>query len=148
MNNSNNNELWYQLSFEDDNCLSGKSICHFLEAVQKIVSFQTITVDEAIGTFGPTTFVEGKPIDYREFVLTASNIIQFDWAFFFLNLARYEGEVSINQRFTQSRLIIRPTDSTYLYIYSRNKSVINKMAQVAGCFDIKSCKYDELDILY
>ncbi len=148
MTTPNPRKQWYQLSIKDNDHLSGKSVLHFLTSLQPFINIQSITIDDAIGAFELEKWSDGQLFNFQEFSLLLHSVIQIDWAFLFINLATNADLLEdLQDQFEQSEIIVRLADDSYFYIYSREKNIIQTIAENHNQ-TIKCCLFDELDIPY
>lgn len=148
MTTLSNSKQWYQLSLKDSDHLSGKSVLHFLTSLQRFINIQSITIDDAIGAFELEKWPDGQLFNFQEFSLLLHSAIQIDWAFLFINLVASTNQLEdLQDQFEQSEVIIRLADDSYFYIYSREKNIIQTIAEDHNQ-TIKCCLFDELDIPY
>ena len=149
MNKFINNEYWYQLSFEDDNCLSGESVYQFLGLLSNIFKIDNVILEDVVGTFDSGKFPDGKSLSLIEFKSEIKDVVQFDWAFLFINCSEFNDDTDkIEDNFNNSEVVIRLADDTYFYIYSKNELNIKKLISGSIELEFRHCLFGDLEILY
>ena len=148
MTDLKNNELWYQLSFKDENNLSGINIFHFLKPLREVTKVHPTVVDDMEGAFNVSRLPNGKIFDFDALLLEVKNVVQFDWAFFYINFLKKGISQNLQTNFENSEIIIRLVDSTYIYLYCRKKAYIEALMSNSNPATMKHCAFEQLDISY
>lgn len=161
--NMNNNlddgeSQFCQIVIRDSTHLTGASLIKALELVLKHVLAQWVVVQnlECGGEARVELMSENlsKGIAVRELLIKATGIDQFDWGYFFL----FEDEqkataISLPQppseKFQslvrQSLTTLGAVDSNYFYIYTRNASLVNAVANTYANCEVKRGRLENLN---
>lgn len=146
--------LWYEVVIDDaPRCLPGKSIHDLIELIMTPGELTYVVTDDIEG--GMTAYFQEimhEPMKISEILPHFATVVQFDWGDFFLskNYPFFWEETPFElirklgypELISKADLTIRAVDDQYMYLYTRDESLVRT---VADAYVTESIKYASLE---
>lgn len=146
----NHNAPVYILKIEDSSNLSGESVSKFLNDISNLLRIDFFSFTDVVGS-GVEEISTQKLYSLRSSIMEMAKVTQFDWAFVFGFKCRPEPNIlQLNEKelLSISEICMRLVDSNYIYLYTTNFEIMNKVSRLFLCAEIERVSWADIVFPY
>ena len=149
----NNSKSWWQVEIEDDSALSGAATASLLSLIAKKTGSThaaVLSVEGAGERLSELQTEQEIVVPIERLLSTVRDIVQFDWADFFLA----DNEIQVRQirrdePYTKSLrkclVLVRAVDDTYFYVYGTSPELREALGKAFSECSSKCGEPEDLD---